>query len=125
MAFRSDLLHLDVFAVNAIRIVLVLIFAYISTFVIGRLLRGLRKYAVKAMLHAGGGNQIEIDKRAETIAGLARKALFILVWTIAWLMILKEMNFDVRPLLAGAGVVGVAIGFGAQSIIKDILAACF
>jgi small conductance mechanosensitive channel len=37
-------------------------------------------------------------------------------------MILKEMNFDVRPLLAGAGIAGVALGFGAQSIVKDVLA---
>jgi small-conductance mechanosensitive channel len=40
-------------------------------------------------------------------------------------MILKEMNFDVRPLLAGAGVVGVAVGFGAQSIVKDIVSGLF
>jgi len=44
---------------------------------------------------------------------------------IALLMILKEMNFDVRPLLAGAGVAGVAIGFGAQNIIKDVLGGMF
>jgi len=56
---------------------------------------------------------------------LTRKALFVLIWTIAALMILKEMNFDVRPLLAGAGVAGVAIGFGAQSIIKDVLGGLF
>jgi small conductance mechanosensitive channel len=40
-------------------------------------------------------------------------------------MILKEMSFDVRPLLAGAGVAGVAIGFGAQNIIKDVLGGIF
>jgi moderate conductance mechanosensitive channel len=125
MSIRSEFLHLDVFLVNAIRIVLIVVFAYISTLVIGRLLRGLRKYTVKVMLRAGGGNEIELDKRAKTIAGLARKVLFVLIWTIAWLMILKEMNFDVRPLLAGAGVVGVAVGFGAQNIVKDILGGLF
>ena len=125
MSIRTDFLHLDVYLVNAIRIGLILIFAYVLTLVIGRLLRGLRKYTVKMMLHAGGGNEIELEKRAKTIAGLARKVLFVLVWTIAWLMILKEMNFDVRPLLAGAGVVGVAVGFGAQNIIKDVLGGLF
>jgi moderate conductance mechanosensitive channel len=127
MSIRTDLLHLDVFLVNGIRIVLILVFAYISTLVIVRLLRGLRKYAVKAMLRAGGGNEneLELDKRARTISGLTKNVLFVLVWTVAWLMILKEMNFDVRPLLAGAGVVGVAVGFGAQNIIKDILGGLF
>jgi moderate conductance mechanosensitive channel len=125
MAYWKDFLHLDVYLVNGIRIAVILVFAYLCTFIVGRLLRELRKYTVKAMLHAGGGNEIELDKRAKTISGLARKVLFVLIWTVAWLMILKEMNFDVRPLLAGAGVVGVAIGFGAQNIVKDILGGLF
>ena len=125
MSIRTDFLHLDVFLVNAIRIGVILIFAYIATLVVSRLLRGVRKYTVKVMARAGGGNEIELEKRANTIAGLTRKAVLVLIWTIAWLMILKEMNFDVRPLLAGAGVVGVAIGFGAQNIVKDVLGGLF
>jgi len=125
MSIRTDFLHLDVFLVNAIRIAVILIFAYIGTLVVSRLLRGVRKYTVKMMLRAGGGNEIELEKRAKTISGLTRKVLLVLIWTIAWLMVLKEMNFDVRPLLAGAGVVGVAIGFGAQNIVKDVLGGLF
>lgn len=125
MPIWKDLLHVDVYVVNAIRILLILVFAYVCTFIIGRLLRQLRVYTVKAMLRAGGGNEIELEKRAKTIGGLTRKAMFALVWTIALLMILKELNFDVRPLLAGAGVVGVAIGFGAQNIVKDVLGGLF
>jgi small conductance mechanosensitive channel len=47
--------------------------------------------------------------------------MFVLVWAIALIMILKELNFEVWPLVTGAGVIGVAIGFGAQSVIKDVL----
>jgi moderate conductance mechanosensitive channel len=125
MSIRTEFLHLDVFLVNAIRIAAILIFAYIATLVVSRLLRGVRKYTVKVMLRSGGANEIELEKRAKTISGLTRKVLLVLIWTIAWLMILKEMNFDVRPLLAGAGVVGVAIGFGAQNIVKDVLGGLF
>src|ERR1700742_5135583 len=114
MQIRADLLHLDVFLVNAIRMAAILVFAYIATLIIGRLVRGLQIYSVKMMLRAGGGHEFELNKRAETIAALLRKTLFTLTWTIAALMILKEMNFDVRPLLAGAGIVGIAVGFGAQ-----------
>jgi small-conductance mechanosensitive channel len=128
MPTRSQLLNPGYYAPvlsNAVRIVLILVFAYIATRAVARVLRGLRNYTVKMMLKSGGGNEYELEKRAQTIGDLVGKALFVLIWVTAGLMILKEMNFDVRPLLAGAGVVGVAIGFGAQNIIRDVLGGIF
>jgi moderate conductance mechanosensitive channel len=92
---------------------------------VGRVLLTLRNYTVRMMLRSGGDTEFELEKRAATIGGFARKTMFALIWAVALLMVLKEMNFDVRPLLAGAGVVGVAIGFGAQNIIKDVLGGLF
>jgi small-conductance mechanosensitive channel len=105
MPTRSQLLNPDYYAPvlsNAIRVVFILVFAYLATRAIARLMRALRSYSVKMMLKSGGGNEFELEKRAETIQNLASKALFVLIWIIAGLMILEEMNFDVRPLLAGA-----------------------
>jgi moderate conductance mechanosensitive channel len=128
MPTRSQLLNPDYYAPilsNALRIIAILVFAYFATRAINRLMRALRSYIVKMMLKSGGGNEYELEKRAETIQNLCGKALFVVIWSIAALMALKEMNFDVRPLLAGAGVVGVAVGFGAQNIIKDVLGGVF
>ena len=128
MPTRSQLLNLDYYAPvlsNALRIVAILVLAYIATRAIARLMRALRGYTVKMMLKSGGGHEYEVEKRVETIENLLGKALFVLIWTVSGLMILKELNFDVRPLLAGAGVAGVAIGFGAQNIIKDVVAGMF
>lgn len=128
MTRGSEMLHLDYYlpqVFNLARIALVLIFAFISTRAMGRLFRGLRNYIVKMMLKAGSGNQSEIEKRVQTVSGLARKASFFLVWTVALIMILKELNFEIWPLVTGAGVIGVAVGFGAQSVIKDILSGLF
>jgi moderate conductance mechanosensitive channel len=125
---RSQLLNPDYYAPvfsNALRIAAILVFAYIATRAIVRLMRALRGYTVRMMLKSGGVHEYEVEKRVETIESLVGKALFILIWIIAGLMILKELNFDVRPLLAGAGVAGVAIGFGAQNIIKDVVAGMF
>jgi small conductance mechanosensitive channel len=127
MPTRSQLMNPDYYTPvlsNAIRIVLILVFAYLATRAVAKALRGLRDYTVKMMLKSGG-SEYELEKRAETISNLAGKTLFVLIWGMAGLMILKEMNFDVRPLLAGAGVAGVAIGFGAQNIIKDVLGGIF
>jgi len=128
MPFRSPLLSLDHYepmAFNAIRIVAILVFAYAVTLALRPILRGLRSYTVRMMAKSGGGNEFELEKRARTVTSLTRKALVVMIWITAALMILKEMNFDVRPLLAGAGVAGVAIGLGAQNIIKDVLGGLF
>lgn len=128
MPTKAQFLNLDYYEpmlFNLVRIVVILVFAYVCTLGIGRLLRALRTYSIRIMMRAGGAAEYELEKRADTITSLGRKALVVMTWVIAGLMILKEMNFDVRPLLAGAGVVGVAIGFGAQNIVKDVLSGFF
>ena len=124
MSRGSEMLHLDYYlplVFNLARILLILVFAFICTPAMGRLFRGLRNYIIKMMLKAGGGSEYEIEKRVQTVSGVTRRAMFVLVWAIALIMILKELNFEVWPLVTGAGVIGVAIGFGAQSVIKDVL----
>jgi len=124
----NRLLHLDFYVpvlFNGIRIVCLLLFAYLCTLFAGRLVQALRKYTVRMMLKSGGASEYELEKRADTIASVVRKAAYILIWAIAGIMILRELNFDIAPLLAGAGVIGVALGFGAQNIIKDVLSGLF
>ena len=128
MPIRNQLANLEYYEpmlFNAVRIAFILVFAYICTRLMARVLLGLRNYTVKMMLKSGGGTEFELEKRAQTIGNLARKSMFAVIWAIAALMVMKEMNFDVRPLLAGAGLAGVAIGFGAQNIIKDVLGGLF
>lgn len=64
-------------------------------------------------------------QRAATIGSLLRATVTVTVFSIAALIILGELGIHLGPLLAGAGVVGIAIGFGAQSLIKDLLAGLF
>jgi small-conductance mechanosensitive channel len=110
---------------NLVRIGFILIFAWLATTIAERLIRGLKTYTVRMMLKAGGGSDYELEKRAQTIGAVLRKSLAILIWAVAIIMILKELNFDVRPLIAGAGIAGVAVGLGAQSVVKDIIGGLF
>lgn len=65
------------------------------------------------------------DARANTIAAVLRSTVSVLVWTIAALMVLGAFEIDLRPLLAGAGIAGIALGFGAQSVVRDSLNGLF
>jgi small-conductance mechanosensitive channel len=64
-------------------------------------------------------------RRVETVAALFRSIASVTVWTIAVLMALSELGLNLGPLIAGAGIVGVAIGFGAQNLVRDFLSGIF
>ena len=64
-------------------------------------------------------------KRAQTLAGLLRNLVAVLVVSIALLMILRELGVDIVPMLTGAGIAGVALGFGAQWLVRDLIAGFF
>ncbi|AWB82523.1 mechanosensitive ion channel protein MscS [Corynebacterium yudongzhengii] len=63
--------------------------------------------------------------RVKTLAGVGRSAAVLVIWTWAVLAILGELGINVGPIIASAGVIGVALGFGAQSLVMDFLAGVF
>jgi small conductance mechanosensitive channel len=65
------------------------------------------------------------EQRANAIGTLLRSVIAITVWSIALLMILPLLGIAIGPLLASAGVIGVALGFGAQTLVKDYLSGIF
>jgi small conductance mechanosensitive channel len=67
----------------------------------------------------------EREKRAETLTRTLSNMATIVVWFFAGMMILKELGVEIGPILAGAGIAGLAIGFGAQSLVKDFLSGIF
>jgi len=67
----------------------------------------------------------EPSQRARTLRPLARRAAWIVIWVVAGLMILDEIGIDITPILAGVGVIGLAIGFGAQTLVKDVITGAF
>jgi len=65
------------------------------------------------------------NARAQTMMPLIRNVLFIAIFIIAAIVALANMGMNVTPLLAGAGVIGLAIGFGAQSLVADLITGLF
>jgi len=65
------------------------------------------------------------EQRAKTVGQLLRNVLTLLIWGTATLLALAELGVDISPIIASAGVIGVALGFGAQTLVKDFLSGFF
>jgi small conductance mechanosensitive channel len=77
------------------------------------------------MSRGTGLNLIERTKRAQTLSQIAQRSLMVVVTIVAALMVLKELDYDTSAAVTGFGVVGVALGFGAQALIRDLIAGFF
>lgn len=64
-------------------------------------------------------------KRVKTLAGVIEKTSFVIITISVFLSILSALNIDIKPFLTGAGIISLAFGFGAQSLIKDVIAGLF
>jgi small-conductance mechanosensitive channel len=63
--------------------------------------------------------------RTRTLLNVARNALLIVITIVSTLMVLSELGVNIAPLLAGAGVIGLAVGFGAQRLVQDVITGVF
>jgi len=117
-------IHLDVILDHFIRIVTILAAAYVAAKIAKKSIRTVRIHIIETMKRRGKAD-IEMEKRATTLSGILRKTVVIGIWVLAGVMVLKEAGFDIGPILAGAGVVGLAVGFGAQNLVRDLVAGMF
>ncbi|MEQ8841024.1 MAG: mechanosensitive ion channel family protein [Acidimicrobiales bacterium] len=123
-----------------IRIVLIVILAWVASRVLQRVIgRFVRRVAAsptdqrfQALRERGPGRllieeteQKRASARAETIGLVLRSLAAAGVWSIASLLVLGQLDIDLAPLIAGAGIGGIALGFGAQSVVRDFLSGLF
>jgi moderate conductance mechanosensitive channel len=120
-----------------IRIIVILLLAWIAVRITrvltGRLVKhlsgGVEKLASMrggvALVDTGPMPQARRTQRAETIGAVLRSVVTIVIWSIAVLTILEILGINLAPLIAGAGIAGVALGFGAQSLVRDFLSGMF
>jgi len=85
------------------------------------LLGGLRR-AVEDEDHTTSSEQ---ERRTQTISTVLRSTGLVLIVSVASMMILRQLGVDIAPILAGAGIAGIAIGLGAQALVKDVLSGFF
>ncbi len=95
-------------------------------FFLGRgLLKGVVGRLGKMVDDGDDSHTSQKEQRAETLGQIIITTGSIVIYTIILLMILNLFGIDIRPILAGAGVIGLAVGFGAQSLVKDFVSGLF
>jgi small conductance mechanosensitive channel len=111
----------DWFFRSGLRILLVIVLAYAVMRIVAVVVRRFEH----EISQGTGLDVLERAKRARTLGGLIQNVVTALVLTVALLMILRELRLDIMPLLTGAGIAGVALGFGAQTLVRDIISGFF
>lgn len=107
---------------NAFRIALILLLAWL----VSRILRSIIK-RVETMSDDGDDSlsSSDLEKRAKTISRILRQVASVTVWSVTIMLVLGEFGVDLKPILAGAGILGLAAGFGAQTLVKDVITGFF
>lgn len=89
------------------------------------LIKRLNKVLIKRIAYRTDEPNIEVEKRLNTLMGIIRKTTRIVIWSIFGMIFLEKININIVPILTGAGIVGLAVGFGAQELVRDFISGFF
>ncbi len=107
---------------HGVRIVLIAVAAFLLDKILSRII----SRTIRASVKGDENTSPEAEKKREdTLIRIFNGAVNILVIIVAIMMILQELGIEVGPLIAGAGIVGLAVGFGGQYLIRDIITGLF
>jgi small conductance mechanosensitive channel len=108
----------------SLRLVLIGIVAYVAIRAVRFGLHKLETFLL-TMRKDEDKNRLDAEKRVKTLTGLLRTICLTLLWVVAVVMTLDQVGLDITPILASAGIVGLAVGFGAQNLVRDIISGFF
>jgi moderate conductance mechanosensitive channel len=116
------------FGTTLIRVAIILVGAFVLSLILRRLVT---RFATRmegkiserlGRLEDSQKYRVRRFQRLQAIAGVLRGAIAVVVWLTALLMVVASLGFPLQPILAGAGLAGIVLGFGAQQLVRDILA---
>lgn len=104
---------------SGVHIIFVLVISWVAFMLAKVVSNRLVQFAVRQ------NDDIEFQKRTNTLGAIVRYVATFAIIAITVIMILKEFGIEIGPILAAAGIVGLAVGFGAQSLVKDVISGFF
>ncbi|WP_407899935.1 mechanosensitive ion channel family protein [Ferrigenium sp. UT5] len=112
----SEYLHIQK---DVLHVIIILVLAWLLIALSRKLIRVFRNYMKTRVASA------EDERRIETLARVFRYISTVVITLVAGMLVLSELGISIAPLLGAAGVVGIAVGFGAQSLVKDFFSGFF
>lgn len=113
----TNSLSLDWFLGEPLKIIIIFLAAFVIRFLVTR--------ASNRLIRQAFGASERRDQRSSTISNVLNTITSLLIWGTAALMALAALGVNIAPLLASAGIIGVALGFGAQTLVKDYISGIF
>lgn len=106
-------------------IILLIVLLIVSLRLVSFFINNMKNLFLKRALGHPDGPDLEAEKRLHTLTGILRRGSFILIWLVFIMIFLRKFNIDIAPIIAGAGIVGLAVGFGAQELVRDFISGFF
>jgi moderate conductance mechanosensitive channel len=113
------------FTVTLPSLVLLVILLIVALKVLKLSLNRLSRFTIERAKNIEGKDELEIEKRINTHIGMLRGLGKVIIWIIGIMVLLPKFGIDIKPILAGAGIIGLAVGFGAQELVRDFISGFF
>jgi small conductance mechanosensitive channel len=84
-----------------------------------------KKLLLRNALRDESKSKLEAEKRVDTLSNILNVSVRLAIWAILIMMFLKQIDIDIGPLIASLGIVGLALGFGAQELVRDVVTGFF
>jgi small conductance mechanosensitive channel len=124
--WKAILENLVEWAVQVLPSLVLLVVVFIVTLkIINYFVGKLKKLIIERAKKSEPETITETEKRINTLMNILKGTAKIILWIMFVMIFLKKINLDIGPLLAGAGIVGLAVGFGAQELVRDFISGFF
>jgi small-conductance mechanosensitive channel len=126
-AFWENILHKFIdWSVAELPSILILVVVLIIVLRVVKFgVKKLKKLLIERVERSQESDSIETEKRVNTLMGILHGVARVVIWTVFLMILLKKLGIDIGPLLAGAGILGLAVGFGAQELVRDVISGFF
>ncbi|MCM8794319.1 MAG: mechanosensitive ion channel family protein [Candidatus Omnitrophica bacterium] len=106
-------------------ILVILLLTYTALRVLNLFLPRLKAAMIRQSSRGGASSIEEMEKQVQTLLGIVKNLLRVIILGMASLLLLRKFGVDIAPLIAGVGIAGLAIGFGAQELVRDVISGFF